>query len=358
MAYVEAIQRQIAHFGPLLSDCGYVPTLMYWGGGTASILTTSESEKIMASLDTWFDLSQLEEATIESSPESVSADKLRAFRKQGFSRISIGVQTFNDLRLRRIGRAHSARQALDSVHMARDAGFDAINVDLITGFPGESLDEVKATLIAALHLPATHFSIYPYRPARNTVMRRQLEAGYVGPIVLQEQLAAYLLSARVMERNGFPEYALGHFGQQPCRTDMAYFRLEMDWIGFGSGATSLFDHYHRATTRGLLHRYIANPTAFDEELPVAGGPMATRLIYQSLSTFEGLNARDWEARSGVPLASTLELPEVRAMLDTLQRSGRLHADGSGVWFEREDIARSFIHLQYLSAPDASKRAVV
>jgi len=110
--YLEALKTQIGYFGERLTSAGYRPTILYWGGGTASILTMAEICTIMDALRAQFDLGNLTEATIESSPETLTREKLRLFYDLGFRRISIGLQSMDDSRLRAIGHLRGARQSL------------------------------------------------------------------------------------------------------------------------------------------------------------------------------------------------------------------------------------------------------
>ena len=180
---------------------------MYWGGGTASILSCAEIETLHGALADALPLDGIAEATIESSPESLTLDKLRLLRGLGFNRISIGVQAFDDDRLRMIGRAHSAEVAESSIALARQAGFDNVNIDLIVGFPDQDLAEVERTINKAITLPVNHFSIYAYRASQGTVLRRRLDRAKA-KTDLAKQLRAYQLSAEILTANGCPRIHL------------------------------------------------------------------------------------------------------------------------------------------------------
>jgi coproporphyrinogen III oxidase-like Fe-S oxidoreductase len=353
--YLGALVEQIRRLGPRLSAEGYAPEILYWGGGTASILTPAEVRVVMGALREHFDLGGLAEATIECSPETLSAEKLEALAAAGFRRVSIGVQSFDDRRLRTIGRAHSARGASDSIRAARSAGFCDVNIDLICGFPDETLAEFEASLARALEHPINHVSLYHYRPAHGTVLRRQLREG-LREIRLEEQLAAYERGREVLGGAGFREYALGHFGAPPCRSDMAYFKLEMDWVGFGSGATSLLGQTFFATRRGRLADYTARPAEWDDEYPAASPRITPRLMYQALSTFEGARSSLWKERTGADLGDILAQEPVASLIRSLGAGSRLIRDADGVRLPRAKMAESFIQLQYLNSPHGFRPA--
>ncbi|WP_433352632.1 coproporphyrinogen-III oxidase family protein [Microtetraspora malaysiensis] len=345
-AYIAALCREIRERGAELTARGFRPAIMYWGGGTASILAEHEIAQIGAALHDVFDLSSdMEEATIECSPESLTPAKLAAFREVGFVRWSSGVQSFDDRRLRRLGRSHDAEEARRAVHLAAEAGFDDRSIDLICGLPGEDLDEVAASVRTAVGLPVTHIALYPYRPAHGTVLRRQVTRGTTA-MLRSEQKEAYALAASLLVDAGFPEYAMSHFGDQRCLSDLAYFQLRMDWAGFGSGATSLIDGEYLAHRRGFLAAYNRDPLSFDERYPAASPAIAARLLYQSLTTFEGASRELWQERTGVELDEVLALGPCRHLLGFLERVAEVCSDEEGVRLRRDQIAGAFIDLQF------------
>jgi oxygen-independent coproporphyrinogen-3 oxidase len=350
MAYFEALSRQIDHVAPALAERGYRPEIMYWGGGTASILSLREIELLSTTLSRHYDLSSFKETTIESSPETLTPEKLRAFLDFGFRRISIGVQALDDERLRVIGRMHRTKEAIESVYMAREAGFEDVNVDIISGFPGETLKEFEASMARVVELPVTHVSLYSYRPAVGTAMFKQLRRGSAGKTQLEEQLAAYALGASLLEAAGLPEYAMSHFGKLRCHSDLAYFQLGMDWVGLGSGATSLLGARFLSNRRGQLDEYVANPTRHDEDIPASSPHVASRMLYQALTTYEGIYLPWWRERIGTDLADSRQQPAVAYLLDYLQRIGGLIEEADRLRMPREGIASAFIHLLNANAP--------
>src|SRR4051794_24348708 len=159
--YVAAVASQIRLYGPQLTRIGYRPKVMYWGGGTPTRLEPDEMRPLKEALDSSFDLSGLEQWSMETTPNDLTADKLEAMVEMGVDRISIGVQSFNPDQLRRAGRAHPAPDSIEAVARLRAAGIDNFNMDLISGFPGESLASFEETLEQAIALDPPHISVYP-----------------------------------------------------------------------------------------------------------------------------------------------------------------------------------------------------
>ncbi|MFG1698018.1 coproporphyrinogen-III oxidase family protein [Nonomuraea sp. NPDC049309] len=355
VAYMEAIRTQIRVQAPALKE-HYHPEIVYWGGGTASILGPQEIESLYGTLSAEFDLSTVKEATIEGSPESLDPAKLRLLRELGFNRISIGVQSFDDTRLRRLGRAHAAAQAVAAVENARDAGFTNINIDLIVGFPGQTGDEVAESVRTALALPINHFSIYPYRASPGTVLRKQVHRG--ARLDLNQQLQAYGIAKELLEGAGFPEYAMSYFGAPRCQSDEAYYQLRMDWIGFGSGANSLIGRRYLSYQKGKLAHYNANPLAFDVNAPADAPQLTLHFLSQALTTVEGMDARLYQERTGVPLRIACEQPEVMAYLERMNSHGRVIVDRNGIRIHPDDLARVFIALNWIDTPDTTAGEVI
>jgi oxygen-independent coproporphyrinogen-3 oxidase len=343
--YIEAVTEQIKAQSPVLRRAGYQPRLMYWGGGTASILTGDEIRRISESLQAELDLSGVVEATLESSPETLDLDKCRLARSLGFNRVSIGVQTFDDARLRKIGRIHSASQAAAAVETAAAAGFDNINIDLIVGFPGQPRAEIENNVRVALSLPVNHFSIYVYYDSAGTVMSRQIERGLpvTDPV---EQVEQYCLARDMLEAAGFPEYGAGYLGSPPGQADQAYYSLAMDWIGFGSGAGSLLGQRLITNTRGNLHRYNQDPTVVDVNAPASTEALVLKAVYEALGTYDGVRADLLQRGLGISLAEARELPRVKAYLENVQRHAELISDEAGIRIRREELVPAW----YLTRP--------
>jgi coproporphyrinogen III oxidase-like Fe-S oxidoreductase len=335
--YRQAIGEQVRVHGPRLMARGYRPRIIFWGGGTASILTPEEIGAIHGSISAEFDLSAVVEATIEGSPESFDANKFRLFRELGFNRVSLGVQAFDDTRLRRIGRVHSSDDAVAAIRAASQAGFDNINIDLIVGFPGQTNAEITKSVRTALALPVNHFSVYIFYPVKGTVMHRQLQRG-TATVDPQTELDQYFLARDLLEEAGMPEYGTFYFGSPRCEADLAYYQLSMDWLGLGSGANSLINKRALSTHKGRLHEFNARPDRFDAVLPAASPRVLETYFKQAMMTAEGLDARTFEERIGLSLRNACELPTIRHYLDLLSVHGAIEMDDTGIRLRPEDRA--------------------
>ncbi len=145
--YVENLIEEIKLTGEIAKDLGLRLETVYFGGGTPTTLTAEQLEKLLCAVEESFDLSTCFEYTVEAGrPDTVTREKLEVLKKKGVTRISINPQTFNDKVLENIGRKHTSEETLNAFHLAREVGFDNINMDLIAGLSGDTLDSFSETL--------------------------------------------------------------------------------------------------------------------------------------------------------------------------------------------------------------------
>jgi coproporphyrinogen III oxidase-like Fe-S oxidoreductase len=344
--YVNALCTEIEVRGRELSGIGYLPKVLYWGGGTASILEPGEINRVASSLNEVFDLSSMAEATIECSPDTLNPAKLALFRASGFNRFSSGVQSMRDERLRYFGRRHTADQARQAVHWAREAGFENVNIDIMCGFPDEGLDEVRYTVNEALKLPIEHLSLYPFRPTGGTSLRRQIDKDR-GQLYLAVQKAAFSTARAMVLDAGMSEYASGYFGLTSLFAAM-YFQLRADIAGFGSGAMSLLSQRFLAHTKGRLHDYIAAPTVYDFSAAASDDPIVLSNLRAGISMFDGVLRRQWEFATGTPLDESISRPALVPFVNHLRKRG-LTEDEQGMRLPREEVGRTLIELSFHTA---------
>lgn len=238
--YVQALKRQIRGFAPKLAAMGYTVNAVYFGGGTPTALATDQLIDLMETIRRYLDLSDgFQDATLETTPENVGpAHDFAKLRRNGFDRISMGVQSMVDERLRRIGRCHTNGQVQRAVETLGEAGFDSINIDLMLGLPGETDDELAETIEQGLTLGVNHYTTYIYVPMEGTVMTRLNHADFSA----EDLERKYAFVRDRMVAAGYQEYMCQYFSRDAtrCVCDWVYFGLMNEWIGLGSNANSLF----------------------------------------------------------------------------------------------------------------------
>jgi len=322
--YAQALCRQIRHIGPRLMGMGYTPRLIYWGGGTPSKLEAAETAEVITALRDSFDLSRVEEHTVEVSPDSITAQKLDTMLSLGVTRISMGVQSFDDVELRKGARSHSASDVEAAVRLIEDAGLENFNMDLIVAFPDQTLEVLERSVRKAIELKPAHLSTYMYRPDPGTVMAQQISRGHRKQVGVEQMLAADELSRTLIAGAGYSEYMLGYFAREPayrCKGEEYYFSLQGDYVGFGSGAGSILGHHSLSNAPGNLHRFIANPTAFDSAVEFSPRQAFGDGLRQALLTSRGIDYRRFKRLYGFDFAEIRNRSSFEEGLDFFRRCG-------------------------------------
>ena len=221
------------------------------GGGTPSLVPAEYIVRMARKL-------KCGEFTIEANPGTLTPEKLRAYRQCGINRLSMGVQSFDDGLLRRIGRIHTACQAEDAFRMAREAGFDNVNLDLMYALPGQTMAQWRATLEAAAQLSPEHISAYSLIIEEGTPIARWAEPMDDDTVnEMQRTCTAFLA------QNGYARYEISNYARpgRECRHNICYW-TRGDYIGVGCAAHSLFEGERFCNTADL-DAYLAGERAVE-----------------------------------------------------------------------------------------------
>lgn len=241
-SYIDALTREIILWGRLLSR----PTVhtVFLGGGTPSYLPAEDIVKIMDAVREAFLLEADSENTMESNPGDFDARKLERYLAAGINRLSIGVQSFDDGLLQKLGRRHSAQGATSAYHMAITAGFDNVSLDLMYGLPYQSEEQWEHTLDKVSTLNPAHMSMYCLTLEGGTPMEQWVKSGQMPEP--DQDLAAdmYLAAQERMRDQGYRHYEISNWARvgKESRHNLTYWRNE-PYIGVGPGAHSYLSDY-------------------------------------------------------------------------------------------------------------------
>lgn len=211
--YIEKLKQELAYIADAYKDKRLVA--IYIGGGTPTSISHVLLEELLDAIDRVYGMGRyagedsvcLREYTIEAGrPDSITAEKLRVMKNHGVTRISINPQTMNDETLKTIGRAHTAAQAREAFALARGAGFDNINMDLIAGLPGENLDSMRYTLEQVKELNPESITVHSLAIKRASNLRQQMDA--YGALIHQDMNAMHALAAEAAAELGMEPYYL------------------------------------------------------------------------------------------------------------------------------------------------------
>lgn len=298
--YVKALRQELVWYLRSGRIATYQPVTLYVGGGTPSLLV-SELAWFFETPPDGFDLASFHEATIEVNPATVNVEQLRALKRLGFHRLSIGVQSFHDEELRILGRIHSAAEAISCVHDARTAGFENISLDLIFGVPGSTPDSWNASLQEAIQLKPEHISAYNLTLEPGTPFWQQEQDGRVRLPSEDDQLAMFQVGIAMLADAGFEHYEISNFARPGCRCqhNQIYWR-NAEYIGLGVSAHSYLAgcrYWNTTSVETYLKR------SQEQEL------CEENWLVQYPATVEGFECLDQAATIGETIMMSLRLCE-------------------------------------------------
>jgi len=258
--YLRALEQEIRKRGAEYGDCSV--TSVFVGGGTPTVLSGAQLERIFLLLRESFHIEPDAEITVEMNPGTVTEEVLRCLRRQGVNRLSIGLQSASDEELKGLGRIHTWEQFLVTWQQARKAGFTNLNVDIMSNLPGQTLESYRETLEKVLSLPEPpeHISAYSLIVEEGTPFYEMQEAGKL-PIPDEDtDRLLYHETKRILAELGYERYEISNYAKRgyACRHNCGYWRRR-EYLGLGLGAASLIGN-KRFQNCSEMEKYLASPT--------------------------------------------------------------------------------------------------
>jgi oxygen-independent coproporphyrinogen III oxidase len=304
--YVRAVIREIARSGGAGGSggsggpggSGGVADTIYFGGGTPSLLEPGEIADIIRACREAFAVSADAEVTLEANPETVSVDRLAAFRAAGVNRVSFGVQSFREDELRRLSRLHSAGRARDAVHEARAAGFDNVSIDLMMWLPGQRLEEWLQSVDEAIRVAPDHLSLYLLEVYPNAPLKDEMARQRWSQAPDDDAAAMYVTAMERLEAAGLQQYEISNVARpgRRSRHNLKYW-TDQEWLGFGCGAHS--------TRNGARWKNVSSTEEYVDRIARDAG---TEVDVRRLSDSERLGDALF---TGLRLAEGVELATIR-----------------------------------------------
>ena len=314
--YVDAAIIEINQAFAFFNDKNQVRPLetIFFGGGTPTLLPAADLGQILDELKDKFGFSENIEITTEANPDSVSAVDLKNLRAAGINRVSFGMQSAKTHVLAVLDRTHNPARVSEVVHEAIDAGFEHVSLDLIYGVPGESIDDWKESVTAALSLPIDHLSAYALIVEEGTKLGAQVRRGDVVMPSDDETADKYLLVDDLATKAGMDWYEVSNWSLKggEARHNIAYWHSN-DWWGIGAGA-----HSH---VQGVRWWNVKHPSAYISKLISGESPMLeNETLTKEQIRFEEILLRI-RLSSGLPLAFFTEAES--AILNSYLAQGHL-----------------------------------
>jgi len=316
-AFVDALLREVEK-QPLR------PETIFFGGGTPTMLSDVHLERLLRGLKERVDMSEVAEFTMEANPRTVTASKAAIMREMNVTRVSLGIQAWDDETLKTLGRDHARADAEATWQVLKEAGFPSLNLDLMFSIPGQSIETWSKTLQHSISLQPDHISAYNLNYEEDTDFFRRLKAGEYREDEGRDA-EFFELAIDTLEAGGFEHYEISNYAQPGHRSvhNEAYW-LGKDYLGIGPGAFSTVGGRRwnnvKDTPRYMAMTLAGEATAVDVEELTPDQRRTERF---------GLELR---TARGLPL--TLINPESRKMLETLRDQGLLSHDESHVRLTR------------------------
>jgi putative oxygen-independent coproporphyrinogen III oxidase len=311
--YVDALIADLQSALPLI--WGRPVVSVFFGGGTPSLLSPAAIDELITAFRTLAMLAPDAEITLEANPGTVEAGKFAGFRAAGVNRLSLGIQSFNDAHLKALGRIHGAAEARRAAQLAGEH-FEAFNLDLMYGLPGQTLEQALSDVDTALGFNPAHLSCYQLTLEPNTrfaAFPPELPEGDLCAD-MQEAIEARLAAA------GFANYETSAFARsgRQCRHNLNYWYFG-DYLGIGAGAHSKLT-LHDRVLRQMRWKHpkayleqVAAGSPIQESNEVAAADLPFEFLMNTLRLADGFHPSLFEARTARPLSAIL--PQLKAAAD-------------------------------------------
>lgn len=333
--YVQALLREMQAVPEAAMD--YEVVTVFLGGGTPSLLTGEQLERILASLRSCFSMAANAEITMEANPGTVDAKKLAAYRAAGVNRLSLGLQSTENEELRLLGRIHDYQTFLETFQLAREAGFDNINVDLMSSLPGQTPESWERSLRRVVSLGPEHISAYsliieegtPFYEAYGEDDRRREEGETPKWLPTEEQeRLMYRRTGEMLSAAGYERYEISNYAKPglACRHNEGYW-TGVPYLGLGLGAASYIEGTRFSNRRDLVE-YLAvskDVVALREDVShLTTEERQEEFFFLGLRRMEGVRRADYRERFGE------DWERYQASMDRLVRQGFLEETAAGI----------------------------
>lgn len=255
--YINSVIKEIKNYKETI-NANYLVDTIYFGGGTPTVISPSNINKIIAAIGESFDICNSSEISMEANPNTLTSNNLVSYKGAGINRLSIGVQSLNDEILKRLGRLHSSKEALESIETARMHGFENINADVMFNIPGQTISDVEDTILKLANANVNHISFYSLKLEKGTpmyVMEKNHEILMPEEDIEREM---YYAGRNIMENKNLMQYEISNFSLKgyECKHNLKYWMQE-EYIGIGPSAHSFLNN-ERYSNPSDINSYINN----------------------------------------------------------------------------------------------------
>lgn len=240
--YIEAVISEIKSYKGKLHG-NYIADTIFFGGGTPSIIKPVNIGRIVDSLRSVVEIDKCSEISMEANPNTLTSEKLNEYKNIGINRLSIGIQSLNNEILKKIGRIHNNKEALEAIDRARNTGFENINADVMFNIPDQTVYDIEDTITEIIEKDVKHISFYSLKLEKGTPMYSMEQKNKITMPDEEIERNMYYTGRDIMERNSLFQYEISNFAVKgyECRHNLKYWNQE-EYIGFGPSAHSFMDN--------------------------------------------------------------------------------------------------------------------
>ena len=337
--YVDALKQEIKRYRKMARS--YRVSSVFVGGGTPSILSCGQILEIFKTLRQVFAIQSDAEITIEANPGTVTKEKLAAWKQAGINRISFGLQSVKNEELKMLGRIHTYEEFRESYDLARQAGFENLNVDLISAIPGQSVQSWEETLRTVAELGPEHISAYSLIIEEGTKFYQWYREGKQSeghPALPDEEVerTMYKQTQEILNEYGFHRYEISNYAKEgkECRHNLGYWN-RTQYLGIGLGASSLIadTRYHLCTDLTSYIERIESGEDLREEIEVlTKEEMMEEFMFLGLRKMQGVSRTRFEHCFGNPIEEVYG-----DALNKLTEEGLLEIEGDHIRLTKRGI---------------------
>jgi len=338
--YVVSLLDEIrAHGSNKKLTSGYNVVTVFLGGGTPSILSASQIQRIFVALRDTFEITEDAEITIEANPGTVTKEKLEVFRACGINRISFGLQSANNEELKLLGRIHTYEEFLESFRLARECGFDNINVDLISAIPKQTVVSWEETLQNVIKLNPEHISAYSLIVEDGTPFAKVYGEGCPGETDLpdeEDERKIYYRTEELLKAAEYHRYEISNYAKEgkECRHNLGYWERK-EYLGIGLGSASLINNTRYSNTTDL-QKYIQcakEPVNVQEDIQVLSTQeQMEEFMFLGLRKMDGVSEREFEEYFDISIDKVYDKQLKKLMIEGLivRKDGWIRLTGRGI----------------------------
>lgn len=332
--YIEALGREMEMTVAGMPEAFTNIETIFLGGGTPTALSAQQIEKLLSLITKHIPVSSVKEFSSEANPDELTIDKLQALYHGGVKRLSMGVQSFDQSLLKKIGRTHSNEHVYETIQNAKNVGFKNISIDLMYGLPGQTMDQWQETLEKALALKLPHYSAYSLIVEPKTIFYIQYAKGKLHLPTEDLEADMYGVLMDTMEAHGLRQYEISNFANEGyASTHNKIYWDNDEYAGFGAGAHGYLEgvrYSNVAPIKKYIETVMAGERPLLHEHEVTGDEKLEEQMFLGLRKTAGVTHEEFETKFGQPMLSIY-----KEIIDQLQEEQLIELDAEGIRLSRK-----------------------